>query len=974
MQDKRKPQGNKTGELSSNDMRQAVLHLADSQGWEYSLSTTGELIPSLCPICLGGDNADRRSFAINLITGLSCCKRGSCGWEGNFSGLQKKLGLEPSETVDVTSSLTKSAMKELKRKAFVKPTITLLPPTREIIDYFAGRKISEATLKAFDISTTDGTRAGEIVFPFYFDNKKELIFVKYRKPKKWFKGCGWDKETRESNTMSILFGMNHCEFGKPLTITEGMLDSLSLYEAGIRNVVSVPSGAMDFNWIEHCWDWLENFSEIIIFGDNDQPGQEMVEALLRRLSGFTCRVVNDYPLRPDGDTPCKDANEVLYFHGDLAIWDMLDNAEGTPLKGVINLSDITPIDPTTVPRIKTNIATVDKTIGGIQAGTVTIFTGLSGSGKLLADDTPVMTSNGWKKHGELIVGDMVVSPAGRYVPITHVFPKGVANRKVTFTNGEVIYCHENHEWPLDYHTGYTHKKRILSTQQIASKIHYGGKSDTQLCNSLVLRTPMIGTEKELPVHPYALGAWLGDGRNSNPDICSPKIDKIVSDTIVECGYPISWSSIHKTTGVYYYGFKTLRHGLQTLGMCHSRKYNEKHIPTMYLTASYKQRMELLAGLLDTDGSLDNKGRCRYSFSTVSEKLRDSFCDLLSTFGFSYTIGSEQPRLSSSGIMGRQVVWKLSFSPDIYIPCRVERKQCKKLARKHRVSITGIEEIAPIQGNCIEVLGGLYCAGKTMLPTHNSTVTGQFVLSAIEQGEKVCVYSGELGPEDVQAWLNFQAAGSEYITLKYDPIAGGDVPYLSPQIQSRIRDWYNGKLYLFDDSQFENENQLESILSVFKMMARRIGAKLFLVDNVLTVTAEDDEEFRAQGRLIVALKHFAKKYGVAVLVVAHPRKKSTNGAHSAIMQDDVGGNGALVRLADNVIVVERPNLRIIKNRKTGVNKLVECVYCPDSRRIYEKSIGDRNHFSWDKKGIELPAVRADSIDEYREYFTTDNTPF
>lgn len=637
MQDKRKPQGNKTGELSSNDMRQAVLHLADSQGWEYSLSTTGELIPSLCPICLGGDNADRRSFAINLITGLSCCKRGSCGWEGNFSGLQKKLGLEPSETVDVTSSLTKSAMKELKRKAFVKPTITLLPPTREIIDYFAGRKISEATLKAFDISTTDGTRAGEIVFPFYFDNKKELIFVKYRKPKKWFKGCGWDKETREPNTMSILFGMNHCEFGKPLTITEGMLDSLSLYEAGIRNVVSVPSGAMDFNWIEHCWDWLENFSEIIIFGDNDQPGQEMVEALLRRLSGFTCRVVNDYPLRPDGDTPCKDANEVLYFHGDLAIWDMLDSAEGTPLKGVINLSDITPIDPTTVPRIKTNIATVDKTIGGIQAGTVTIFTGLSGSGK-------------------------------------------------------------------------------------------------------------------------------------------------------------------------------------------------------------------------------------------------------------------------------------------------------------------------------------------------STVTGQFVLSAIEQGEKVCVYSGELGPEDVQAWLNFQAAGSEYITLKYDPIAGGDVPYLSPQIQSRIRDWYNGKLYLFDDSQFENENQLESILSVFKMMARRIGAKLFLVDNVLTVTAEDDEEFRAQGRLIVALKHFAKKYGVAVLVVAHPRKKSTNGAHSAIMQDDVGGNGALVRLADNVIVVERPNLRIIKNRKTGVNKLVECVYCPDSRRIYEKSIGDRNHFSWDKKGIELPAVRADSIDEYREYFTTDNTPF
>lgn len=615
-----------SGAESSNDMRQAVLRLADSQGWDYSISRTGELIPMLCPVCHGGDSGDRRSFAVNLLSGLSCCKRGSCGWAGDFTALQKEIGIEEGDVINVTTNFTKSALKELKRKAFVKPKINLLPPTPEIYNYFEARKISKATLAAFDISTTDGTHAGEIVFPHYLDNSKELIYVKYRKPQKWFKGCGWSKETQESNTMSILGGMHLCDSTKPLVIVEGFLDALSLYEAGIRNVVTVPSGAMNYDWIEHCWEWLEGFEELVFFGDNDQPGQEMVDNLLRRLSGFQCRVVKDYPMRPDGVTPCKDANEVLYFHGDLALWDMLDAAEGTPLKGVINLADVVPIDPTTVPRIKTNIPKLDRTIGGIQYGTVTLFTGQSGAGK-------------------------------------------------------------------------------------------------------------------------------------------------------------------------------------------------------------------------------------------------------------------------------------------------------------------------------------------------STITGQFILSAIEQDEKACIYSGELGSEDVQAWLNFQAAGSDYITLKYDPIAGDDIPFIPAETQERIRDWYDQKLYLFDDSQFENERHLDSILSVFRMMARRVGAKVFLVDNVLTVTAEDDEEFRAQGRLIVSLKHFAKRYNVAVLVVAHPRKKASGSGSSAIMQDDVGGNGALVRLADNVIVVERPNLRIIKNRKTGVNTLIECAYCPDSRRIFEKEVGDKSTFSWDKKGITKPSIRADSNPDY-----------
>lgn len=80
-----------------------------------------------------------------------------------------------------------------------------------------------------------------------------------------------------------------------------------------------------------------------------------------------------------------------------------------------------------------------------------IYLGFSmppGSGKLLADYTPVLTRKGWKTHGELVVGDEVVGRNGEWVKVLNVFPKYYANRRVWFTNGEHIDCHEDHEWVL----------------------------------------------------------------------------------------------------------------------------------------------------------------------------------------------------------------------------------------------------------------------------------------------------------------------------------------------------------------------------------------------------------------------------------------------------------------------------------------------------------------------------------------------
>lgn len=915
----------------------------------------------LCPFCNGGDNLDRRTFYLGIENGLYQCKRGGCAEKGRLEELAKIFGEDIQTSRDMISYAK-------TKKAYDFPDQELLPLTDEILNYFTQRKISKETLEDFGIGANS---AGDIVFPFYKDGT--LVYVKYRKPRK-----PMPKERKEwqfPNTMPILFGMDMCSFSKALHITEGQLDAMSLYESGIPNVVSVPCGCDNLEWVDNCWDWLEKFHKIVLFGDADDPGLKMVETLAKRLGEERVSVVRTHPKRPNGDGVCKDANEILYFYGPEAIQRAVDEAEPYPVKGIIDLSDVTPVDPTLVERIKTMIPLLDESIGGLAEGGITILTGKAGNGKLLADETPVMTRNGWKNHGDLVVGDEVVGLDGQYVKVTHIFPKGEANMCVTFTNGEQIYCHENHEWVLERHSDVEYKHKVYETKTLYDIFHnpdlrkWRGRGD-EYKYRLPCRSAMVGEHKDLPIKPYTLGVWLGDGRSSNPDITTPNSDLAIIRSIIEDDhYEMSWSTIHKTTGVGTYGFKDIRKPLQIFNMCHSRKKTPKHIPEIYLTADYNQRMELLAGLLDTDGCL-YKGRTKYIYSTTEQLLRDGIIELISTFGWRVCVQEIPPRTSSSGIVGRKTVWAIGFSPTENIPCRVERKKMKAPASRRRISFKSIEKCVPVTGNCIEVEGGVYCVGKTMLPTHNSTLNGQLLLNAIEQGYSVCAYSGELRKEKFQEWIHLQCAGSDYITLKYDHIRGKDVPLVPYPVQEKIREYYRGKFYLFDNNEIFEDNQAKAILKVFTMAVRRYGCKLFLVDNMMTSLSDADEEMRAQSMFVNALKKFATRYNVHVLIVAHPRKTKQG---EQLGNDDVSGTSAIGNLADNIIVVEKPNLRITKNREDGINRLIECCYAGDSRRIYQANSGDLFKYSWDKTGIEKVKVRADSKQEYGIQISNQN-PF
>lgn len=345
-------------------------------------------------------------------------------------------------------------------------------------------------------------------------------------------------------------------------------------------------------------------------------------------------------------------------------------------------------------------------------------------GKELSDDTPILTKKGWKNHGDLVIGDYVLNEKGEFVKVQALSPKCMSEYVVTFSNGEQIECHGNHEWVV--YDRSARKNKIVETKYMLDKIRDVCKNNPTNTHRhfrfLINEKEFVkGEYKALPVKPYTFGVWLGDGTNTNPYISNDYRDRQIIDSIIKDGYKIRHDWVHKDTGVHTVDFDILRFDLQKLGFCHSRRTVPKSIPDEYLTASIEQRLDLLAGLLDTDGTLAKKEH-RYQFVTSEETLRDSFVSLVSTFGWRCSVTKHLPKKSSGNIIGKKPYWSIGFNPTCHIPCRLERKRLYDFSKPRRVSIVSIEPISTEKwGRCIQVEGGVYLAGKTLIPTHNSTV-------------------------------------------------------------------------------------------------------------------------------------------------------------------------------------------------------------------------------------------------------------
>jgi KaiC/GvpD/RAD55 family RecA-like ATPase len=248
-----------------------------------------------------------------------------------------------------------------------------ITPKSPAVAYLESRGISKEVAERYEI-TTQTDHDNVLVFPFY-DEDGKLQFVKYRKTD-FDKTKDKNKEWCEANCKPILFGMKQCKDFSTLVCTEGQLDQLSVVEAGIDNVVSVPTGAKGFTWVPYCWDWINQFEEIVVFGDYEKGHITLLDELTRRLK------IKVKHVREEDYKDCKDANEILQKYGKEQVRKCVENAVLVPMKQVIELADVEDVDIFKIPKLQTGIKQVDKLLyGGLPFGGVVVISAKSGSGK-----------------------------------------------------------------------------------------------------------------------------------------------------------------------------------------------------------------------------------------------------------------------------------------------------------------------------------------------------------------------------------------------------------------------------------------------------------------------------------------------------------------------------------------------------------------------------------------------------------------
>lgn len=325
-----------------------------------------EIIPKYCPICNGGQHRDQETFALNIETGAFNCMRGSCNQTGGLYQLEQLFGIQTEK---------ENYFREYRKpkKVYVIPEKKPEQLSEHTIKYFEARGIKKYTLIANGVKSDKYNNA---IFEFYDENNK-LAFIKYKLTREQREIKQEDgsikkeqKSWREKNTKPILYGMNQFVDNGKAIICEGEPDKLIIGQCGFSNVLSIPSGTNDFDWVEHCWEYLERFSEITIWVDNDKAGKELQSKLIAKFDDWKLKVVK---------SECKDANELYLKYGETKVKEAINKSETVKKSNITDVADIKRNRNRT--KYPTGFKTLDNKLGGFYGGQLIVWTGYNGGGK-----------------------------------------------------------------------------------------------------------------------------------------------------------------------------------------------------------------------------------------------------------------------------------------------------------------------------------------------------------------------------------------------------------------------------------------------------------------------------------------------------------------------------------------------------------------------------------------------------------------
>lgn len=368
------------------------------------------------------------------------------------------------------------------------------------------------------------------------------------------------------------------------------------------------------------------------------------------------------------------------------------------------------------------------------------------NGKAVSLDTEIPTPDGWKQMRDIHEGDYVFGQDGkpsRVVTESEIFRKLMY--AVKFDDGSIIKASADHLWTVQTKDSRRASRYVKTSNRkyLRPDLHANGGWFTATTADMAgdffysradgkgveykyrvpITKPVEYPERDLPIDPYTFGVWLGDGSKRSTEITCSDTDKLeMMKNLSRCGHKCEWHDKKDRAGAIHLDItetgkpNPLRSALKELGV-----FKNKHIPDIYLRASVRQRLDLLQGLMDTDGTCSISGECE--FCQKSPIISRQVFELICSLGMK---GCLKPKKARCNGKDAGIAYRILFYTDKQMPCfRLRRKYVRlKNALAPRMNAKSIVDITPIpseESKCIMIdnPSHLYLAGRSYVATHNT---------------------------------------------------------------------------------------------------------------------------------------------------------------------------------------------------------------------------------------------------------------
>jgi phage terminase large subunit-like protein len=377
------------------------------------------------------------------------------------------------------------------------------------------------------------------------------------------------------------------------------------------------------------------------------------------------------------------------------------------------------------------------------------------NGKGLALDTPIPTPGGWRTMGSLREGDQVFAEDGTPCSVRFVSPVHVGLKcwRVTFSDGTSVVADEQHQWLTTHRfrpwagsrvngsgNGGRRRVGIVTTPQIAESVCVA-RSDggTEYNHRIDVAAAVQTADVDLPLDPYLLGYWLGDGSTDAARITAgdedvahvvDEVRKVINSDPVTRRDRTAWT-VGLTSGRGGNRDVKVQSVLRRIGVL-----GNKHVPAQYAFAGTEQRRALLQGLMDSDGSVAKAGRSgamRCEYVTTSQTLADDVAMLARSLGLKATTINDAATIDGRVVGTKRRVTFTAWQEDAVF--RLARKSARLLPRpdgrrrSDSLHIVSCEPVESVPTRCIQVdsPSSLFLAGHGFTATHNTALVAMLVL-------------------------------------------------------------------------------------------------------------------------------------------------------------------------------------------------------------------------------------------------------